>query len=166
MHRPLAKRHERTTADQVAACSALDVHIVVENVVQGFVGQLHSDIRVRNLETSYRTLRDSSSRTMLAVPSDLVGGSLVQGKSEWEDKTFDTMEQFCCRELDRDIGVVGLHQPCGNTSLHDCMRITAAAATGGGGAAVVALIGRCSTTCGVFSLHFLIPLSLSHHFCP
>ena len=50
--------------------------------------------------------------------------------------------------------------------IRHCMRIAAAAATGGGGAAVVALIGRCSTTCSVFSLHFLIPLSLSPHFCP
>ena len=109
---------QRTTSDQVAACSMLDVHTAVEKVVQGFVGQLHSDIRVRNLETSNRTLRDSSSRAMLAVPSDLVGGSLVQGRSEWKDKTFGTMEHFCCRELDLGIGVVGLHQPCGNTSLH------------------------------------------------
>ena len=117
-HEQPARCTEGTTADQVGACSALDVHIAVENVVQGFVGQLHSDIRVRNLETSYRTLRDSSSRAMVAVPSDLVGCSLVEGRSEWKDKTFGTMEHFCCRELDLGIGVVGLHQPCGNTSLH------------------------------------------------
>ena len=57
-----------------------------------------------NMESSHRTLRDSSSRAMLAVPSSLVGGSLVQGKSEWKDKSFDTMEHFCCKEL--DLGIV------------------------------------------------------------
>ena len=33
-----------------------------------------------------------------------------------KNKAFDTMEHFCCRDL--DTGVVGLHQPCRNGSLH------------------------------------------------
>ena len=88
----------------------LDAHIAVANVVQSFVGQLHSDIRVR--KHGILAQNTSSSRAMLAVPSDLVGSSLVQGKSEWKNKSFDTMEHFSCKELDLGIGVVGLLQTC------------------------------------------------------
>ena len=87
-----------------------DARIAEANVVQSFVGQLHSDIRVRKHVIFAQNT--SSSRAMLAVPSDLVGSSLVQGKSEWKNKSFDTMEHFICRELDLGTGVVGLLQPC------------------------------------------------------
>ena len=48
------------------------------------------------------------------------------------------------------------------------MYFVAAAATGAAGAATVVVFGKCSTTCNVLSLHFLITLSFSpsFHFSP
>ena len=43
----LCRDDPRRHAVRVGACSALDAHIAVANVIQRLVGQLHSDIRLR-----------------------------------------------------------------------------------------------------------------------
>ena len=131
----------------------LDAHIAVANVVQSFVGQLHSDIRVR--KHGILAQNTSSSRAMCRPISSEAAVFRVSRNGKTSLST-----PWSTSAAGNLILASGFSSPA---DIRHCMRKAAAAAGAAAVVAVVAvaLLGKCSTRCNMLASHFLVPLSLS-----